>query len=731
MLRVILNVSVILIVKIKKLVILLKIILSAAILGHNTICLAHKEIKLTADTIDYQGANHKILTAKGNVIIERLDSKLTSNEVIYNVDSNEVEAIGNVVFQDNKGNTTYAKQLILTGDFKQAVIYELKLHTTSKEKVQAEAGFKLDATHYQLNNAYYTPCTVCGDQPAKWSFEASKAKLNLETNNMSYSHARFYIGKMPVLYLPYFTHSLKGAERKSGFLRITVGRHSNLGNIIKIPYYINLAPDRDATLTLMNTSFAGSIFQGEYRQLTEYGSFDVNSLFTKPPHNNNKILNFEGDTRYNIQSNGAFIFDKDVFLDYNINYTSDQNFLRTYGYSHADYTLSNILTSYYDNYNSIKVESLYFQNLRHGELKDCNPLIIPHIQTYYEADFENDTSTQFYNKSDYLYLHQNSSHSINRFSINNGIKQQYISDYGHHFRWRANLRTDLYYYYLDKPLAQKPDESDQSRVIPEFTTDWSYPQYKYIGEKLLITEPVMQVKISPTKNYNANIYNQDSQDSELDFSNLFAESKFTGIDLVERGSRISYGLKNQLAIARKANLSLMAGQSYSSSKYSNKYLYHPDFESKLSSYVGFASLNYDNNYIASYKFKLNRQNFGLQNNEIMLEYRKPSIYFITEYVAYKDFYNIQNLLTTGRKEINFEIGTTYIDNWSISVKTRNNLNHDYSNSFKRGVLNFETNITYFYDCFGYKLKIYRDFTTPVGSKPSSGFTFGLILKNIN
>ena len=605
------------------------------------------------------------------------------------------------------------------------------MKTTDGDTIEALEGNKLDENHYQLHEAYYTPCKVCQGQPAPWSIRASDARFNDDKKVMEYLHAKFYIGRLPVLYLPYLTHSSDRSTRKSGILRVSAGHNSNLGTSVRIPYYLNLATDRDATITLVPTTEAGPIYEGEYRHLTDYGQYSLNGIFTKPKPENKKTSDFIGKTRYNIKSKGDFAFKKDLFLNYNINYTSDQNFLRTYGYDNKDYTKSNITSTYYDHYNSVKVETLYFQNLRYGQAKDYNPLIAPHVQTYYESDITEDSTTQFYNKSDYLYLHKNSSYSVNRFSINNGMKKKYITDNGHYFTFKTNIRTDLYYYYLNSPLPTKPTESDQNRIIPEFISQWNYPNHTFINGNLIIIEPLAQIRVSPAKNYNYNIYNEDSQDSELSFSNLFAENKFTGIDLVERGSRLSYGFKTQGSFKQKTNLGFMLGQAYSTSKYNKENLDDKDYDSKLSSYVGLATINYENTYLASYHFKLDHRKLGLLSNEVGLEYRKQYLYFVTEYVAYKDSYNLQNLLTIGRKEINFEVGTSYFSNWLVSFKARNNLNKKFSSSFKRGLLNLETNVTYFYDCIGYKLRVYRDFTNPIGTKPSNGFTFGVILKNIN
>ena len=60
--------------------------------------------------------------------------------------------------------------------------------------------------------------------------------------------AKIYLGPLPVAWLPEFTFPLKN-ERKSGFLAATYGTSGNRGLDIQLPYYFNLAPNYDATLT--------------------------------------------------------------------------------------------------------------------------------------------------------------------------------------------------------------------------------------------------------------------------------------------------------------------------------------------------------------------------------------------------------------------------------------------------------------------------------------------------
>ena len=692
---------------------------------------ASENIQISADRVEYHGEDLKILEAKGNVHIARLGETLTADSVNYNTETKKLEAVGNVVYDDNTGTTITAKKLELEGDFKKAVIYSLEMKNKDGLTIRADSANKLDETHYDIQDAFYTPCEICGDQTAIWSLKADEVNLDEKKKHISYKNLKFYAGRLPILFTPYFSHPIKGAQRESGFLRISAGMNSNIGTFIRIPYYFNLATDRDATFTIIPTSKSGSIYSAEYRHLTDLGMFSINPLFTQPKLNNPGTSDFKDRTLYNIKSKGHFAFSEQFKVNFNVDYTSHKNFLKIYNFSKADYTRSNISTDYNSGLNYFRTESLYFQNLRDGQDRDGNPLVLPHLMGNYE-EYIGDSNYKYYINSDFLYFHKYDSHTINRISINNGLKNSTYFENGHYLSLKSNFRTDMYFYSVESgTLPGKNNESDQNRIIPEIQSEWRYPNFTNIKKTLIIIEPIIQAKVTPAKNYNKNIYNEDSQDSELSFSNLFANSKFSGLDIVERGTRINYGVRSNAFIATKTNIGLMMGQSYSTQKYYINDLEEKDFDKKLSNYIGTISLNHQDRYILSYKFKLDYKTLANNSSELNFAYQTQPLFYNIQLVSYKKFINQFSNNNDSRKELNFEIGTKYIKDWYFSLKARNNLNRRFSQDFKRGILNMESNITYMHDCAGLNIKIYRDFTNPVGTKPSNGFTFHIILKNIN
>ena len=72
----------------------------------------------------------------------------------------------------------------------------------------------------------------------------------------------------PVLYLPYFTFPISD-QRKTGFIEPTLSSSNRNGAEIEAPFYWNIAPNIDATLTPRYMSNIGLQLQTEIRYLTE------------------------------------------------------------------------------------------------------------------------------------------------------------------------------------------------------------------------------------------------------------------------------------------------------------------------------------------------------------------------------------------------------------------------------------------------------------------------------
>jgi LPS-assembly protein len=108
--------------------------------------------------------------------------------------------------------------------------------------------------------------TTCPPGSRDWSLTASDMQLDQRTGWGDARQAVLRLGRLPVFYTPYFTFPIDD-RRKSGFLFPSWGSSLDLGTELSLPYYFNLAPNYDATLTPHWMSRRGIMLGGEFRFL--------------------------------------------------------------------------------------------------------------------------------------------------------------------------------------------------------------------------------------------------------------------------------------------------------------------------------------------------------------------------------------------------------------------------------------------------------------------------------
>jgi LPS-assembly protein len=117
----------------------------------------------------------------------------------------------------------------------------------------------------RLHDARYTSCEVGVDD---WYLRASELELNHNSSTGTAKHASVEFKGVPILYMPWIDFPFE-KQRKSGFLAPNFGTTTRSGVELSVPYYWNIAPDMDATITPRALSKRGLQVQGEYRYLDE------------------------------------------------------------------------------------------------------------------------------------------------------------------------------------------------------------------------------------------------------------------------------------------------------------------------------------------------------------------------------------------------------------------------------------------------------------------------------
>lgn len=192
----------------------------------------------------------------------RGDQQLNADTLFYDTNTGNAEARGGVRYQrGSRVLTGDSAELNLdadTGRFSAARFWLGDRH------LRGEAGALdlLGPNRSRLTDAGFTTC----DEGAEaWRLTASELQLDTAANEGIARHARLEFMSVPIFYFPYLSFPLQG--RKSGFLVPELAEGSVTGTTLSLPYYWNIAPDRDATITPRLMSRRGLLLDTEYRYL--------------------------------------------------------------------------------------------------------------------------------------------------------------------------------------------------------------------------------------------------------------------------------------------------------------------------------------------------------------------------------------------------------------------------------------------------------------------------------
>jgi len=138
---------------------------------------------------------------------------------------------------------------------------------------------EVSQTAYRVYELYRATFTTCSPVDPTWEVKATHIVLNKNTGRGYATNARVLIRNIPVFYSPYLNFSID-RQRKSGFLFPTLGTNTNWGPYLLTPFYWNMAPNYDMTITPGLLTKRGFQLSDNFRYLTPYnfGKMDLSIL---------------------------------------------------------------------------------------------------------------------------------------------------------------------------------------------------------------------------------------------------------------------------------------------------------------------------------------------------------------------------------------------------------------------------------------------------------------------
>lgn len=219
------------------------------------------------------GKNEIETIAEGDVELRKVGTVLTADKLTYWPADDETEAIGNVVLTQERGVVSGPKLRLRIGD--QTGVFETPTYVfrqeSRREGVVLTAIGRGEAERIDfegedkiaLRNATYSTCKPGNNS---WYARVENLHLDYERQEGDGDNGTVYFKDVPILYSPWVSFSLDNS-RKTGFLAPTFGSTSKGGFDLTVPFYWNIAPNRDATFVPRVFSKRGVQLSSEFRYM--------------------------------------------------------------------------------------------------------------------------------------------------------------------------------------------------------------------------------------------------------------------------------------------------------------------------------------------------------------------------------------------------------------------------------------------------------------------------------
>jgi LPS-assembly protein len=229
-------------------------------------------IHIDSDDAVVDAGGHAVLN--GRVKVRQDARSVTSDSVTYDEKTGRVAVKGSVDFEDPK---LRVRSVAGSYDIDGAATFDqanFQLMDRNGRGYAKNVDLLTDGK-VQLTQVRYTTCPV-GNQD--WMLQASSIDLDTKLKDGVAHHVTMHFKDVPIFYTPYISFPL-GDERKSGLLFPSFGHSGSNGYELEVPYYFNLAPNYDLTVTPGLLSARGVQVAEQFRYLTAMSRGQIDGTF--------------------------------------------------------------------------------------------------------------------------------------------------------------------------------------------------------------------------------------------------------------------------------------------------------------------------------------------------------------------------------------------------------------------------------------------------------------------
>lgn len=667
---------------------------------------------IEADTVQFDDTK-STLEATGNVVIEKDGQVLRADNVLWNQSANQMNASGKVALQEANGTRTKAARMVLDNNLSAGEIYEMHQTLKNDARVGAKSARSNDIEMI-AQDVVYTACPECADPSASplWQLRAKSIYYDKVAQNVSYKHMRIEVAGVPVLYAPYFAHPGPEVVRRSGFLMPSLTSNKAFGSGVETPYYINLAPQYDLTVTPRFSENQDPYLVSEWRHLTQAGQYQINAFM----HQSDDPLltsNTDDDFNFGVKASGKFMFDG-WYTSLKLTDANDDLFFRRYKVDDLDKMESNAQSIRYLSNGYVKLAAHKYRSALSDETDKTVDVILPSVTHY--LDFAQPVAQgRLSITSNLQHNERNLGLDITEAKTRLNWDRQIISSNGLIWEARNTLQLDAYHYEQEASDPVTKDGAPNTLAANSASLHVSYPLEKLSPSNTQMLIPKVQLVVASDNDDYDDVPYSSSATLDLSRTTLFQFS-----EPKDESSRLNYGLTHELKHQNTLDTRLFVGQSYNLS--SRAHALKTGYGDGSSAVITQAEVGYGP---STHRLQFNQDlrtdpsDMKILRNRTALRYQQSNFSIGTDYA----FYDAGQSGDDAKKEQTIQLDWQMAENWRFETSHRRDLEKD------RNVLS-SAQLVYEDICTILNFSISRDYASVDNLGPETTLSFTFVLKTL-
>ena len=663
--------------------------------------------------IIYSNNKTNILDEDGNNISVEMFNYSILTGVFFSKGNIEIKDLNNNKYSFSEIYIDEKKKKIIGSDIK-AFLNDSSISINSENDPRFFANtFSSSNKINTFEKGIFTYCkNKAGEKCPPWALQSKKIKHDLAKKTIYYDNVVLKIYDFPIFFSPKFSHPDPTVKRRSGLLAPSLSNNSTLGSGIAVPYFWNIANDKDITFTPKLFEKEKPLVLAEYRQDFVNSFLIVDAGYTQGYKKKNNKKSSGGRAHFFSNFN-INIFDeqnKKSSLDINVEKVSNDTYLKIYDIKSSlvekdKVVLENKIDFVYQN------KDFYF-GLTPGVYEDTNKLNHKRYEYLLPLNIEKNLMISerygFLNFGSNLRLRNYETNKRTDFLVNDfkWKSNKWLSSFGVENYFEGLIKNVNYQAKDTNEYKNEKNNHEVKSALGYFAKLGLYKE-DVINKNFHSLTPRFLLRYAPG-------HMRNIKGGKLSYGNLFNLKKTNELDIIEPGLSTSLGFeykKNKLNnknTVGKNKISLSIGQVISA-KENMDIPASTSLDQHFSDIVGESKYNFNDKVGLKYNFSIDQGYKDFNYNEVGADFTTQNAKFNLSYLEEKQHIGTQEYIQTGLdfKPNNFT---------ELSFNTKRNLLTDSAEFY---------NLSYNYvnDCLKAGIAYRREFYTDRDIEPANTLMF--------